>query len=84
MENMDKGLTAPKWPKIPQNLSAQVLDFNEKRLHWVSVVRGHEHVPGGDFKSVVFYESNSSQRKKKCPLQGISFLQYRSGKKSAT
>ena len=51
MENMDKGLTVPKWvlivwPKIPQNLSAQfvcpspkVLDFNEKRLHWASVVR---------------------------------------------
>jgi hypothetical protein len=52
---MDKGLTEPKWvllawPKIPQmahNLSAQfvcpspkVLDFNEKRLHWVFVVRG--------------------------------------------
>ena len=46
MENMDKGLTVPKWvllvwPKIPQmlqNLSAQfvclspkVLDFNEKK-----------------------------------------------------
>ena len=44
MENMDKGLTVPKWvlivkpkiPQIPQNLSAQfvyhspkVLDFNE-------------------------------------------------------
>ena len=55
MENMDKGLTAPKWvlivwpkiPHMPQNLSAQfvcpspkVLDFNEKRLHWASVVRG--------------------------------------------
>ena len=55
MENMDKGLTVPKWVlilrlKIPQrfqNLSAQlvcpspkVLDFNEKRLHWASVVRG--------------------------------------------
>ena len=54
MKNMDKGLTVPKWvlivwPKIPQmpkNLSAQfvcpipkVLDFNEKRLHWASVVR---------------------------------------------
>ena len=47
---MDKGLTAPKWvlinrPKIPQmppNLSAQaqVWDFDEKRLHWASVVRG--------------------------------------------
>ena len=54
MENMDKGLTVPKWvlivwlkiPQMPQNLSAQfvclspkVLDSNEKRLHWVSVVR---------------------------------------------
>jgi hypothetical protein len=55
MENMDKELTVLKWglivwPKIPRmfrNLSAQfvcpspkVLDFNEKRLHWVSLVRG--------------------------------------------
>ena len=55
MENMDKGLTVPKWvlivqlkiPQMPQNLSAQfvcpspqVLDFNEKRLHRASVVRG--------------------------------------------
>ena len=51
MEKMDKGLTVPKsvlivWPKIPQNLSAQLvcsspkfLDLNEKRLHWASVVR---------------------------------------------
>ena len=53
MENMDKGLTAPKWalincPKIPENLSAQIVcscpivwDFDEKRLHWASVVRGY-------------------------------------------
>ena len=49
-----QGLTVPKWvlivrpkiPQMPQNLSAQfvcpspkVLDFNEKRRHWVSVVR---------------------------------------------
>ena len=54
MENMAKGLTAPKWglivypkiPQMPQNLSAQfvypspkVLGFNEKRLHWASVIR---------------------------------------------
>jgi hypothetical protein len=47
MEHM--GLTAPKWvlivrpkiPQMPQNISAQfeVLDFDEKRLHWASVVR---------------------------------------------
>ena len=56
---MDKGLTLPKrvliaWLEIlqiPQNLSAQfvcpspkVLDFNEKRLHWGSIVRGREQV----------------------------------------
>ena len=54
MENMDKGLTVPKWvlinhSKITQmlkNVSAQVVcpspkvwDFDEKRFHWVSVVR---------------------------------------------
>ena len=54
MENMGKRLTVPKWvlivlpkiPQMPQNLSAQfvcpspkVLDFNEKRLHWASLVR---------------------------------------------
>ena len=58
MENMDKGLPVLKWvlivwskiPKMPQNLSAQfvcpnpkVLDFNEKRLHWASVVRFCKH-----------------------------------------
>ena len=56
MENIDKGITVPKWvlivwpkiPKMPQNLSDQyvcpspkVLDFSEKRLHWASVVRGN-------------------------------------------
>ena len=58
MENMDKGLTVSKWvlinwPKIPkmtQNLFAQIVcpspnvwDFDEKRLPWVSVIRGTEH-----------------------------------------
>ena len=59
MENMDKGLIVPKWvlivgpkiPKMPQNLSVlfvcpspKVLDFNEKRLHWASIVRDLEVV----------------------------------------
>ena len=54
MENMDKGLTVPKWvltnrpkiPQMPQNLSAQIVcpspkvwNFDGKRLHWASVVR---------------------------------------------
>ena len=54
MENMDKGLTLPQWvlinrskiSQMPQNLSAQIVcpilkfcDFNEKRLHWASIVR---------------------------------------------
>ena len=58
MENIDKGLTVPKWvvinwpkiPQMPQNLSAQIVcpgpkvwDFDEKRLHWASVVRVFHH-----------------------------------------
>ena len=58
MENMDKGLTVPKWvlivwlkiPQIPQNLSAKFVcpspklwDFDETRLHWVSVIRDSVH-----------------------------------------
>ena len=51
MENMNKGLTVPKWVLIVQSKISQgnapelicpspkVLDFNEKRLHWASVVR---------------------------------------------
>ena len=42
----------PKMPKMPHNLPAQfvspspkVLDFNEKRLHWVAVVRAQKHHP---------------------------------------
>ena len=42
MENMDKGLMGSD--KSAQNtqivcLSPKVLDFDEKRLHWASVVR---------------------------------------------
>jgi hypothetical protein len=55
MENTDKGLTVPKWvlinrpkiPQMPQNLLTQIVcpspkvwDFDEKRLHWTSLVRG--------------------------------------------
>ena len=46
MENMDNGLTMPKWaliarPKIPQIQS----DINEKKkLHQVSVVRDYRDV----------------------------------------
>ena len=58
MENMDKVLTVPTWvlinrPKILQmlqNLSAHIVcpsqkvwDFDEKRLHWASIVRGQDH-----------------------------------------
>jgi hypothetical protein len=57
MENMDKGLTVPKWelinwlkiPQMPHNLSAQffcpspkVWDFDEKRLHQAFVVHDHD------------------------------------------
>ena len=44
MENMDKGITVPKWvltvwpkiPKRPQNLSAQ---FVFPRFHWASIFK---------------------------------------------
>ena len=64
MENMDKGLTVPKWvpinrskiPQMPQNLSAQIVcpstkvqDFDEKRLHWASVVRAISYTYLEDF-----------------------------------
>ena len=53
MENMDQGLTVPKWvlivwPKIPPNApeficpSPKVQDFNEKMLHWASVLRDRQ------------------------------------------
>ena len=54
-ENMDKGLTVPKWvlinqlkiPQMPQNRficpncspSPKVWYFDEKRLHWTTIVR---------------------------------------------
>ena len=62
MENMDKGLIVPKWvlinwPKIPQNpqkISAQIVypspkvwDFDEKSLHWASVVRALCYISQG-------------------------------------
>ena len=62
MKNMDKeGLTVPKWvlinwpkiPQMPQKLSAQIVcpspkvwDFEEKRLHWASVVSALMHYEG--------------------------------------
>jgi hypothetical protein len=69
MENMDKGLTLPKWvlivwqkiPQMPQNLSAQfvwpspkVLDFNDKRLHWASVLRACTYLNSKRFRNFYF------------------------------
>ena len=57
MKNMDKALIVPKWvlinqpkiPQVPQKLSAQIVcsspkvwDFDEKRRHWASLVRGQK------------------------------------------
>jgi hypothetical protein len=82
MENTDKGLPVPKWVlmvrlKMPQNLSAQfvrprqkVLDFNEKRLHWASVVRGRaeakDELPNSSFVQICFSVRSavSSERNK--------------------
>ena len=58
MENVDMGLIVPKWvlivwlkiSQMPQNFFAQfvcpspkVLDLDEKRLHWASIVREFNH-----------------------------------------
>ena len=84
---MDKGLTVPKWvlivwPKIsqmPQNLSAQsvcpsrkVLDFNEKRLHWASVVRKFDKAQ--HILLVYKDKKNSMHFKKLYALQYILFV----------
>ena len=82
MENMDKELNVQKWvlivrpkiPQIPHNLVAQfvcpspkVLNFNEKRLLWESVVRDAVHYPSFFFgrrrqaaKLLLFYGYNSA------------------------
>ena len=65
MKNMDKGLAVPKWvlivwPKIPQMApkftcpSPKVWDFNKKRLHWASVVRGEDN----EFKKGMFLQTD--------------------------
>ena len=75
MDKMDKELTVPKWvPNIPQmlyNLSAQficpspkILDFNEKRLHWASIVRGSVDLP----KELVFVLNSSTFNSSKITL----------------
>ena len=73
MKNMDKGLTVPKWvlinwpkiPQMPQNLFAllivcpnpKVWDFNEKRLHWASLVCGQ--ICGESFCNILCYHSGA-------------------------
>ena len=61
-----------KIPKMPQNLSAQfvypspkVVDFNEKMLHWASVVRDMESTYGILISKNVYYFAVVSKRKKK-------------------
>ena len=63
MENTDKGHIVPKWvlivlPKNTPNASKfvcpKVLDVDEKRLHWASVVRGSENCFEGKFNAKEF------------------------------
>ena len=63
---MINGKHVPKWglinwPNMPQNLSAQfvcpsqkVLDFNEKRLHWASVVCALYHYSNFGWDKISF------------------------------
>ena len=56
LENMDKGLTVPKWVLINCLPNPKVWDFEEKRLHWASVVRDRNHKRDG--KSMSACQSN--------------------------
>ena len=71
MENMDKRLTVSKWvlinrskiPQCPKKLSDQIVcpspkvwDFDEKRLHWASVVRDREQCKDDFKKGLATYE----------------------------
>ena len=84
---MDKGLTVPKWVlivllKIPPNAlefvcsSLKVLDFNEKRLHWASVVRVQMH-PGQALKKLFLFSPS------KIELSGEFFAHVTSLKNTA-
>ena len=64
---MDKGLTLPRrvliiGQKYPQNLSAQIVcpspkdwEFDEKRLHWVFIVRAPPYYCSHVFISTIFF-----------------------------
>ena len=71
MKNIDKGLIVPKWvlinrpkiPKMPQNVSAQIVclspkvwDFDEKRLHWASVVRENLRMRKSQIKETTLFK----------------------------
>ena len=95
MENMDKGLTVPKWvlivqpkiPQMPQNLSAQAQKFeifNEKRLHWASLVRVLEKAIKYDkiskfylklFSSVILFLWSSIEYRRALEYK-VSFLPF--------
>ena len=71
MENMDKGLTVPKWvlinrPKIlqmPQNSSTQAQKFGismKKRLHWASVV--HDVVQVNHIQNIFLIHAKNLMR----------------------
>ena len=73
----------PKIPQVPQNLSVQfvctspkVLDFNEKRLHWASVVRAQMH-PGQALKKLFLFSPS------KIELSGEFFAHVTSLKNTA-
>ena len=72
MENMDKRLTIPKLvlivrpkvPQMPRNLCSQfvcpspkVLYFDEKMLHWASIVRDPVHNATLYIENSVFLEN---------------------------
>ena len=46
--------SAENTPKAPEFICPLRLDFNEKRLHWASIVRGRTHMSdSADFKDMI-------------------------------
>ena len=70
----------PKMPQMPKNLSAQfvcpspkVLNVNEKRLHWASVVPGYVRVQKNFsfFATIIAWKRTKDLAKAACHAQYI-------------
>ena len=95
MENMEKRLTVPKWvlivwpkiPQMPQNLYAQfvypipkVWDFDEKRLHWVSVVHDYAYGAHVSIQCPIYVPGFPKERKPHLKEKNLRNFDIENGK----